>query len=68
MGEPTYITTPNAIISFLLGMVVYFLKRSLDALDRVEAKVQQLEVKIQGILTKDRRKRLADYEEETRGD
>lgn len=45
----------------LLGVVAYFLKRSLIAQDALEQKVQTLETKIAVLLDRDRRRRLEDY-------
>jgi hypothetical protein len=51
----------------LLGVVSYFLKRSLSTQDKLEEKVQKLETRIAVILDRDRRKRLTDYMEEDTG-
>ena len=48
----------------LLGVVSYFLKRSLSTQDKLEGEVQELKTKIAVILDRDRRRRLADYAEE----
>jgi hypothetical protein len=51
----------------LLGIVSYFLKRCLVTIDKLETEVQDLKVKIAIMVDRDRRKRLADYLAETRG-
>jgi hypothetical protein len=51
----------------LLGIVSYFLKRSLGTQDKLQDEVQELKTKIAVILDRDRRRRLSDYLEEDAG-
>jgi hypothetical protein len=51
----------------LLGIVSYFLKRCLVTIDKLEAEVQALKIKIAIVVDRDRRQRLADYLAEARG-
>lgn len=49
----------------LLGIVSYFLKRSLGKQDSMEEKIQALETRVAILLDRDRRRRLEDYERDT---
>jgi len=60
---PGYIWLQLVIVS-LLGIVSYFLKRTMDTLDRVEERTSKMETKVAILLDRDRRKRLEDYEQE----
>jgi len=46
----------------LLGVVSYFVKRSMVAMDDLEKRVGTMETKVAILLDRDRRKRLEDYE------
>ena len=48
----------------LLGVVSYFLKRSMDTIDDLEKRVASMETQVAILLDRDRRKRLEDYERE----
>ena len=52
----------RAGILVLLGVVTYFLKRSLHRQDSMEKQIHSLETRIAVLLDRDRRRRLADYQ------
>lgn len=64
MGD-TLINVPTIVLSGLLGVVSYFLKRTIDVLDSVETKIQKMEIRIAVLLDRDRRKRISDYDKES---
>lgn len=45
----------------LLGVVSYFLKRSMGTIDNLEKRVTTMETRVAVLLDRDRRRRLADY-------
>lgn len=48
----------------LLGVVSYFLKRSMVTIDDLEKRVAKMETSVAILIDRDRRKRLEDYEQE----
>jgi len=48
----------------LLGIVSYFLKRSMVTIDDLEKRVATMETRIAVLLDRDRRRRLEDYQQE----
>ena len=48
----------------LLGLVSYFLKRSMVTIDDLEKRVAKMETSVAILIDRDRRKRLEDYEQE----
>lgn len=46
-----------------LGIISYFLKRSVSELDSIKTEVAQLKTKVAILLDRDRQRRLADYEQ-----
>ena len=48
----------------MLGVVSYFLKRSMGTIDDLEKRVATMETRVAILLDRDRRRRLEDYERE----
>lgn len=49
----------------MVGIVAYFLKRSLGDQDDIKKELQELKTKVAVILDRDRRKRMEDYANDT---
>lgn len=64
MGDTNFVSLPVLVLSGLLGVVSYFLKRTIVVLDSVEEKIQKMEIRVAVLLDRDRRKRIRDYEQE----